>query len=289
MAFETDLIRRYSGAFSKEDCTRIIEGIHFFEKNHLLYYDKNKLAREDHKTVNITHEYDFSSSSRLAEDIFPKLKPCVDEYLQAFGVLGLRKFLLHDIKLKEIPAGGGFHAWHYENGALEVSRRQFVVQVYLNDEFEGGETEFSSMRIAYQQLPEEMKLRIEGLRCIHDYVFSRSQVAPVDANHAASLPPVEQKLVRTNPANKLKNYYVGSHARSIVGWGGIESRKLLDDLLERATQPELVYRHPWQVGDTVVWDNRCLLHRGAGYDANRWRRLMRQTRVAGKGNTLQEA
>ena len=79
------------------------EGIHFFEKHHLLYYDKNKLAREDHKTVNITHEYDFSASSRLAEDIFPKLKPCVDEYLQAFGVLGLRKFLLHDIKLKEIP------------------------------------------------------------------------------------------------------------------------------------------------------------------------------------------
>ena len=93
----------------------------------------------------------------------------------------------------------------------------------------------------------------------------------------------------TNPANKLKNYYVGSHARSIVGWGGIESRKLLDELLERATQPDLIYRHPWQVGDTVVWDNRCLLHRGAGYDANRWRRLMRQTRVAGKGNTLQEA
>ena len=72
MAFETDLIRRYSGAFSKEDCTRIIEGIHFFEKNHLLYYDKEKLAREDHKTVNITHEYDFSASSRLAEQIFPR-------------------------------------------------------------------------------------------------------------------------------------------------------------------------------------------------------------------------
>ena len=82
---------------------------------------------------------------------------------------------------------------------------------------------------------------------------------------------------------------MGSHARSIVGWGGIESRKLLDELLERATQSELVYRHPWQVGDTVVWDNRCLLLRGAGYDAYRWRLLMRQTQVAGKGNTLQEA
>ena len=48
MAFETDLIRRYSGAFSKENCTRIIEGIKFFESNHLLVYDKQKLTREDH-------------------------------------------------------------------------------------------------------------------------------------------------------------------------------------------------------------------------------------------------
>ena len=142
MAFETDLIRRYSGAFSKENCTRIIEGIKFFENNHLLVYDKQKLTREDHKTINISHDYDFSASSRLAEEIFPKVKPCVDEYLQAFDVLGQRKFLLHDLKLKQIPAGGGFHSWHYESGAIEVAARQFVVQVYLNDDFDGGETEF---------------------------------------------------------------------------------------------------------------------------------------------------
>ena len=66
----------------------------------------------------------------------------MDEYLQAFDVLGQRKFLLHDLKLKQIPAGGGFHSWHYENGAIEVAARQFVVQVYLNDDFDGGETEF---------------------------------------------------------------------------------------------------------------------------------------------------
>ena len=142
MAFETDLIRRYSGAFSKEDCARIIDGIKFFDQNHLLFYDKEKLTREDHKTVNISHDYNFSASSRIAEEIFPKIKPCVDEYLQAFNVLGMRKFLLHDLKLKEIPAGGGFHAWHYENGALDVAARQFVVQIYLNDDFDGGETEF---------------------------------------------------------------------------------------------------------------------------------------------------
>ena len=150
MAFETDLIRRYSGAFTKEDCQKIIEGIKFFEKHHLLVYDKQKLNRVDNKSVNITHDYTFSASSRLAEEIFPKFKPCVDEYVEAFGVLSQRKFLLHDIKLKEISAGGGFHAWHYENGGLEVSARQFVVQLYLNDDFDGGETEF-----LYQQRREK--------------------------------------------------------------------------------------------------------------------------------------
>ena len=59
MAFETDLIRRYSGAFTKDDCENIIEGIKFFDKHHLLFHDKEKLTREDHKTVNITHDYNF--------------------------------------------------------------------------------------------------------------------------------------------------------------------------------------------------------------------------------------
>ena len=82
--------------------------------------------------------------------IMPKFKPCIDEYLETFSVLGQRKFLVHDLKLKKIPSGGGFHNWHYENGALSGSPRQFVVQVYLNDDFDGGETEF-----LYQQRREQ--------------------------------------------------------------------------------------------------------------------------------------
>jgi alpha-ketoglutarate-dependent 2,4-dichlorophenoxyacetate dioxygenase len=153
---------------------------------------------------------------------------------------------------------------------------------------EGGATEFVSMRAAYARLPDELQVAIDPLHVIHDYVFSRTKVAPVDPNHAASLPPIENRLVRTNPGNGRKNYYVGSHARSIVGWSGIDSRKLIDDLNERATRPQDVYTHQWQVGDTVIWDNRCLLHHGGGYDADRWRRLMRQTRVMGAGPTLEE-
>ena len=150
MPFETDLIRRYTGAFTKDECKEIIKGIDSFEKNHLMFHDRKKLNLKDDKVINITHEYDYCSSSRLAVQILPKLKPCVDEYLQTFSVLNLRKFLLHDIKLKIIPAGGGFHNWHYEDGSLESSARQFVVQVYLNDDFDGGETEF-----LYQQRREE--------------------------------------------------------------------------------------------------------------------------------------
>jgi alpha-ketoglutarate-dependent 2,4-dichlorophenoxyacetate dioxygenase len=181
----------------------------------------------------------------------------------------------------------GNNLWHSDSSFRLVPTFVSINHAYEVPE-EGGETEFVSMRAAYSRLPDETKASIDPLHVLHDYVFSRSQVAPVDPNHAASLPPVEHRLVRTNPRNGLKNYYVGSHARSIVGWPGVESRRLIDDLLARATRPEDVYSHRWSVGDTVVWDNRCLLHRGAGYDADRWRRLMRQTRVMGAGPTLQE-
>jgi len=63
---------------------------------------------------------------------------------------------------------------------------------------------------------------------------------------------------------------------------------LLDNLLEEATRPQSVYRHQWQAGDLVIWDNRCILHRGCGYDADKYRRYMRQTRVRGAGPTLAE-
>ena len=150
MAFESDLIRRYRGAFSRDECKEIIEYINFFENNQILEYDKSALELEDHKVVNVTHDYDLGASSKLATMLFPGFKPCVTEYLESISILRSKKFLLHDLKLKKIPAGGGFHNWHYENGSLSVAARQFVVQLYLNDDFDGGETEF-----LYQQRREE--------------------------------------------------------------------------------------------------------------------------------------
>ena len=181
----------------------------------------------------------------------------------------------------------GNEMWHSDSSFRQVPSFVSITHAY-EVPGEGGGTSFASMRRAYERLPEEVQATIDPLHVLHDYVFSRSKVAPVDPNHAASLPPVVHRLVRTNPRNGRRGYYVGSHARSIVGWSGIDSRRLIDDLLERATRPEDVYTHQWRVGDTVIWDNRCLLHRGTGYDAGRWRRRMRQTRVAGAGPTLDE-
>lgn len=174
----------------------------------------------------------------------------------------------------------GNQLWHSDSSFREVPSFVSILHAY-EVPGEGGATAFASMRAGYARLPDDQRATIESLHVVHDYVFSRSQIAPVDPNHAASLPPVMHRLVRQNPGNGLKNYYVGSHARSIPGWSGIDSRRLLDDLLARATRSQDVYHHQWQAGDTVIWDNRCMLHRGTGYDADRWRRRMRQTRVVG--------
>ena len=183
----------------------------------------------------------------------------------------------------------GNNMWHSDSSFREVPSFISLMCVY-EVPAEGGETQFASARAAYARLSEEERRHIDGLTVIHSYVFSRSKVAPdaVTPSHAASLPPVEQKLVRTNPGNGAKNYYVGSHAERVVGWGAAESRELLDGLLEGMTRDEDIYTHAWQPGEVVIWDNRCLLHRGTGFDADKYRRYMRQSRVIGDGSTLTE-
>ena len=144
MATESDLIRRYRGAFSSDECDEIISHIDFLNKNNLMFYEKESLHNQDHITSNLSHDWalDLPAYSRISELIIPKFKPCVDEYLMTFSILQTYKFLLYDLKIKKIPIGGGFHAWHFENGSISCSQRKFVVQLYLNDNFEGGETEF---------------------------------------------------------------------------------------------------------------------------------------------------
>ena len=142
MTLESDLIRRYRGAFSPEDCEECIKYIDQFDSNNILTYDTEKLNEVDNKTINLTHSYNLASYSYLADLILPKFKPCIDEYIEAVNILKNYRFLTYDLKIKKIPIGGGFHQWHFENGGIAYSQRKFVIQLYLNDDFKGGETEF---------------------------------------------------------------------------------------------------------------------------------------------------
>ena len=183
----------------------------------------------------------------------------------------------------------GNNMWHTDSSFRKTPSFISIMCAYEVPEA-GGQTEFVSGRAAYRRLPGELQAMIDPLTAIHDYVFSRGKVAPdaVTPSHAASLPPVRQKLVRANPRTGARNTYIGSHVRSIVGWEQAKGRALLDDLLARATRSQHIHAHDWEPGDLVIWDNRCLLHRGSGYDADRYRRYMRQTRVQGAGSTLDE-
>jgi alpha-ketoglutarate-dependent 2,4-dichlorophenoxyacetate dioxygenase len=152
---------------------------------------------------------------------------------------------------------------------------------------EGGETEFVSCRVAWEALSSEMQRRLESKVAIHSFAYSRGLIDPtlLGQDVKDALPPVRQALVRANPVNGRKSVYIGSHASHIEGLPVEEGRALLQELLARATQSERVYRHAWRQDDLVVWDNRCMLHRGRPWDAKRYTRVMHRTTVAGDGPT----
>lgn len=151
---------------------------------------------------------------------------------------------------------------------------------------EGGATEFASARAAYPSLPEDLKRRVEHAIAVHDFSWSRDQVRPgfFTPEERAVYPPVRHPIVRTNPVNGRRSLFLGAHASHVEGLPLDEGRALLRSLLEHVTRPEFVYRHEWQEGDLIVWDNRCVLHRATPYDTVRHRRLMQRTTVSGESD-----
>lgn len=146
----------------------------------------------------------------------------------------------------------------------------------------GGNTEFVSLRVAWDGLPAAEKQKADGLIAGHSIGYSRSlsDVKALTAAQEAEMPPTRHLLVQTNPANGRKSLFMGSHAPHIEGWPVEEGRRYLARLMDRATVAEAVYSHAWKAGDILVWDNRCLLHRSTPFDSARYRRLMNRTTVA---------
>ena len=141
----TDFIIRYNNIFSRQECRDLIEIIDFFDENSILHpqkLDNRPYQDQDASNIFVDEGVTFSAGHRVTNKVFPKIQPCIDKYLEQFPILGQRRFLIHDCKVKKIKCGAGFHSWHYENGSVTDARRTFVIQIYLNDDFDGGETEF---------------------------------------------------------------------------------------------------------------------------------------------------
>lgn len=168
--------------------------------------------------------------------------------------------------------------WHSDSSFMNPRAAYSMLHSVINPSW-GGETEFADLRAAHDALDARMRDTIAGLSAEHYALHTRlllGDEAYTDAQKK-EIPPAVWPLIDTHPGSGREVLFVGVHARQIVGWPTAESRMLLLDLLEHATQREFVYRHEWQVGDTVMWDNRATLHRGRRYDIAERRELRRTT------------
>ena len=144
----------------------------------------------------------------------------------------------------------------------------------------GGHTEFADLRAAYDALPAAMKDRLRGQIAEHSLIYSRGKLGFTDftPEEKVAFTPVLRPLVRRIPESGRDTLYIASHIGRIGGMEDAETLALLAELIEHATQRQFIYTHRWSVGDLVMWDNRCTMHRGTEYEDTRWvRDLQRAT------------
>jgi alpha-ketoglutarate-dependent taurine dioxygenase len=143
----------------------------------------------------------------------------------------------------------------------------------------GGQTEFASTYAAYEDLPPAMKERIDGLKVVHSVETSMRRAEIFNEENAAhwrSIPDKVHNLVWTHKSGR-KSLVIGCHASHVVGMDRAESDALLAELLDWTTQPRFVYRHEWDVGDMLIWDNTGVLHRAEPYPLDSGRVMHRTT------------
>jgi alpha-ketoglutarate-dependent 2,4-dichlorophenoxyacetate dioxygenase len=187
----------------------------------------------------------------------------------------------------------GNRLWHTDASYMPVPvvlGILFAVAVPPPSPFGAGETEFADMRAAYDALSDAQRAVADPLIAEHDVFWSRGQIGftEFERGEREQYPPSRQRLVRRHPGSGRKCLYLSAHASHIVGMPVPEGRLLLRDLEEHATQREFVYSHRWAVGDLVIWDNRCTMHRGRPHDEMQPRDLRRATTLE-LGPILNEA
>jgi len=181
------------------------------------------------------------------------------------------------------PIGGlgdGEIQWHSDQSyMMEPATGAMLYALELPPE--GGTTSWVDLCAAYAGLPARLKQAVEGRRAVFSYAKRLAGYQGVDRviseEAKQKTPPVLHPLVHTHPATGKKALYLDS--TTTIGIDGMDDARgsaLLDEIYESATRPEFVYRHHWQVGDALLWDNGFTMHRREPFDPSA-RRLMKRT------------
>lgn len=172
--------------------------------------------------------------------------------------------------------GLGNRLWHTDASFQDPPGRYSMLSTRVLPPV-SADTEFADTRAAYDALADSVKAELEGLQVHHSIAYSRQTLGfEFSREEEDKLKGAVHPLVRVIPRSGRKSLYLASHASRIIDRPVPEGRLLLRDLIEHATQPQFVYRHPWRSGDLVIWDNRATMHRGRPFDDTKHRRELRR-------------
>jgi len=148
----------------------------------------------------------------------------------------------------------------------------------------GGDTSFANMYKAYEELPEDLRVFVEQHRCFHD--ASTTSVGETRAGFESvtdirQMPGEMHPMMRTHPETGGRTLYLGRRRNAYVeGLSASESDAMLDRLWAHCEQKKFAWTHQWALGDLLIWDNRCTIHRRDSFDASS-RRVMHRTQIKG--------
>ena len=233
----------------------------------VLVFPRQNLSNEDH----FAFTRRFGRLEKGLPQINTKLRPNIGNTDKEGNVLPPE----HVGKIFNI----GNSLWHSDSSYKRIGAKASLLAAHAVPN-EGGETEWADMRAGYDTLSAEMKSYLADKVAVHSYAFSHSwhyglRVVPEEG--LRQLPPVEHPLVKIHPDSKRHVLFVGRHASHIIGEDFTSSRKLLRELTFEAAQPPRTFGHRWEVGDIVMWDNRCVLHRARATPPDQPRKMVRST------------
>ena len=176
-------------------------------------------------------------------------------------------------------AAKGNRLWHSDSSFMDVRSSQALLLCHEAPPH-GGPTWFADTRSAFDDLPQAMKDKLEGLEATHSYFWSRRRAGyPYTEEEIDAKPIARHPVVHVHAGSGRKALFVGAHTRDILGMEHKEGRKLIDELIAWCIQPQYTFPVHYQPGDMTIWDNLCSLHRGGEYDDTLYRRDMRRTTV----------